>query len=324
MKRHGSNNKSRVRAGRGIYCAAEAGLLYFPGLVCGQDHGTEVGVCLAGADLGYLFGDGGLVAGGVDVADDADGQGQLVAVHHGQLLVQEVLGGVGVVDEDVVDGIAVLAQGDGLEAEAVLHEAFLHVAAEEHLLALAQADDVVVALILVGEVGVDAVVEDDAVLEYLDHGGSLMLGGGHHDVLGVLEEDVDAACEEGAACAEDELGGDEGVLGGAVGGGLGDGAAVGGGGVLALGESVDLVVEQHYVYVDIAAHGVDEVVAADGQRVAVARGDPDAEARSPSASPALISFFQFFISFPHFISICRILYEYLVPLQNPFLCFFSL
>ena len=104
-----------------------------------------------------------------------------------------------------------------------------------------------------------------------------MLGGGHHDVLGVLEEDVDAACEEGAACAEDELGGDEGVLGGAVGGGLGDGAAVGGGGVLALGESVDLVVEQQDVEVDVAAYGVDEVVASDCEAVAVAAYLPDAE-----------------------------------------------
>ena len=44
--------------------------------------------------------------------------------------------------------------------------------------------------------------------------------------------------------------------------------------VLALGQPVDPVVEQQDLQVDVAAQRVDEVVAADGQRVAVTGDDP--------------------------------------------------
>ncbi len=60
-------------------------------------------------------------------------------------------------------------------------------------------------------------------------------------------------------------------------GGLGDLPDLGGRGVLALGQPVDPVVEQQDLDVDVAAQGVDQVVAADGERVAVAGHDPDAE-----------------------------------------------
>ena len=45
--------------------------------------------------------------------------------------------------------------------------------------------------------------------------------------------------------------------------------------ILALGQAVDLVVEQDDLQVDVAADGVDQVVAADRQAVAVAGDDPD-------------------------------------------------
>ena len=56
---------------------------------------------------------------------------------------------------------------------------------------------------------------------------------------------------------------------------LGDLADLRGGGVLALGQAVDLVVEQQDLEVDVAAQRVDQVVAADRQRVAVTGDDPD-------------------------------------------------
>ena len=50
--------------------------------------------------------------------------------------------------------------------------------------------------------------------------------------------------------------------------------------VLALRQSVDLVVEQQDLDVDVAAQRVDQVVAADRQRIAVARHDPHVQIRS--------------------------------------------
>ena len=58
---------------------------------------------------------------------------------------------------------------------------------------------------------------------------------------------------------------------------LGDLAELGGGRVLALGQAVDPVVEQQDRQVDVAAQGVDQVVAADRQAVAVAGDDPHVE-----------------------------------------------
>ena len=46
---------------------------------------------------------------------------------------------------------------------------------------------------------------------------------------------------------------------------------------LALGQAVDLVVEQQDVQVDVAAQGVDQVVTPDGQHVAVPADHPDVQ-----------------------------------------------
>ena len=60
---------------------------------------------------------------------------------------------------------------------------------------------------------------------------------------------------------------------------LGDLAELGRGGVLALGQAVDPVVEQQDLEVDVAAQRVDQVVAADRQRVAVTGDHPHRQVR---------------------------------------------
>ena len=55
--------------------------------------------------------------------------------------------------------------------------------------------------------------------------------------------------------------------------------------ILALRQTVDLVVEQQDLEVDVAAERVDEVVAADRQRVPVAGHDPDVELRLRGREP---------------------------------------
>lgn len=143
------------------------GLFDCPGFA-GENHRAEVVEAFFGADFLDLLRDAFVVGDGLDVADDADGEGQGVAVHHGELLVEEVALAVGVVDEDVVDGVAVFTDSDGFEQEAVLDETAVFVFAEDHLLAVAQVDGLVGAYLTVGDGCVDAVVEDDTVLEYLD------------------------------------------------------------------------------------------------------------------------------------------------------------
>lgn len=248
-------------------------LLDGPG-VAGEDHVAELVKAVLGADLFDLLLDLAVIDGRVDITDDTDSERQVVAVHHCELLVQEVAGAVGVVDEDVIEGIAVLSDGDSLEQEAVADESALEVFAEEHFLAVAQVDGALGTVFLVGDEVVDAVIENDAVLKHFDDRRTVVACGLDHDFTRGLELDVDGAGKEVAACAKDELGRDEGVFGRTVRRRFRDKAAVARGGVLSLCQTVNLVVEQQDVDVDIAADGVDEMVAADGKAVAVARDLP--------------------------------------------------
>ena len=121
------------------------------------------------------------------------------------------------------------------------------------------------------------VVEDDAVLQYLTHAGSLVLVGCLEDFHSAGRIGGHGACKEVSACSEAQLGGPEGVLHRAVGAALAHETAWTGGAVLTLGKAVDAVVEQYHVEVDVASVGMYEVVAADGQAVAVAAHLPYGE-----------------------------------------------
>ena len=104
-----------------------------------------------------------------------------------------------------------------------------------------------------------------------------MRRGGLQHAGEVLAVAVDRTGDEGGLGAQREGDRVERVVEGAHGGGLGDLADLGGGGVLTLGQAVDAVVEQQDRHVHVAAQRVDEVVAADRQRVAVAGHDPHRE-----------------------------------------------
>src|SRR5690606_8917596 len=78
------------------------------------------------------------------------------------------------------------------------------------------------------------------------------------------------AGNEGGAGGEGQGGGQHGQFRRAVGRRRGDESLLAGGRVLALGQGIDLVVLDDVGQVDVAAAGVDEVVAADAVGVAVA------------------------------------------------------
>ena len=106
-----------------------------------------------------------------------------------------------------------------------------------------------------------------------------MKGGRSHDLLIQLEFDVKAAREESSLCAQYEAARIERFLDGAVRRSLGDGSELGGRRILALRKAVYAVVEKYYVYIDVAAYGVYEMVAANGEGVAVSAGLPDGKVR---------------------------------------------
>ena len=77
-------------------------------------------------------------------------------------------------------------------------------------------DSMVFAEIFSGDGIVDAIVEDDAILEHLHYGSTFMACGGGEHLACSVESDVETAGEEITACAEAELSGDKGILGSAV------------------------------------------------------------------------------------------------------------
>ena len=216
----------------------------------------------------------------LDGPDDAHGHRIVGVFHRGEHRVKRRVALVGVVRQHIVERVAVLANGHHLELHVLEDETLFVVGAEEHLLAVAQRDRTLGARGLVGRKGgMGLVVEDHAVLQYFHDRHAAVQRGGHHALLGEVDLHVDRAGEEGALGADDQLAGVERLLDGAVGRRLGDLAQLRGGRVLSLGQAVDLVVEEDDVQIDVAADGVDEVVAADGQRVAVACRDPHVEPR---------------------------------------------
>ncbi len=169
---------------------------------------------------------------------------------------------------------AVLTQGHRLRFEAAQADGLVAVLAVEERLAVLEQQAGVVAHRFVRNGIVGAVVEDDAVLEYLDEGRALMLGGALEHAGHVGEVAVHRAGDEGGAGAQRQGDRAEGSVDAALRCGLGLHAQLGGRRILALGEAVDAVVEQDDLQADVAPHGVDEMVTADGQGIAIAGHHP--------------------------------------------------
>ena len=125
----------------------------------------------------------------------------------------------------VVERIAVLANLHDLQSEALLYESELIVLAEHQFLAVTDVDGVLLAALLIIYGLVGAIIEDDAVLQNLADGSTLVLVGSLQDVNGALGIGGNGAGEEMAAGSEAQLGRTERVLHSTVGARLGNEAA---------------------------------------------------------------------------------------------------
>ena len=115
---------------------------------------------------------------------------------------------------------------------------------------------------------------DHAVLEDLDERRAAVGGGPPQDLLQMLGVGVLRARHESRLGADGHRDRIEGVVDRSQWGRLAAVSEEGGGRVLPLGETVHLVVEEHDLDVHVAPDAVQQVVAADGEAVAVAGDDP--------------------------------------------------
>ena len=126
---------------------------------------------------------------------------------------------------------------------------------------------------------VRAVVEYHAVLQDLAHAGTLVIVGRLENLHGAWGIGGNGAGKEVTSRSEAQLGGTERILNRSVWRGLADEAARAGGTILSLRQTIDSVVEQNHVQVDVAAIGMYEVIASDSQSVAVTADLPNGEGR---------------------------------------------
>ena len=252
-----------------VILCREARLLHFPNIVGFEEFG-EVVVRLLGSDFVKLRIDSFVVGRSVHVTDDSECDREIRSFHHGEFELEGVVLAMSVVNEHVVEGVSVLTNFDYFESKALLHESELIVLSEDEFLAMAHVDGVFLAPFVVVDRFVGTVVEDDAVLKYFANGGTVVLVGSLKNINGTLSIGGDGTGEEVSARSEAEFSWAERILNRAIRRRLADKSAWGCRGVLSLGESIDAVVEQDHVEVDVASVGVDEVVTSDGESVAVA------------------------------------------------------
>ena len=100
-------------------------LFHFPNVVGLQELG-EVVVLLHARNLFYLCIDSVVVGRRIYVADHTEGDGETIVIaHQSELQLQSVVLAVSIVDEYVVDSIAILANLYDLQTEALLDESEL-------------------------------------------------------------------------------------------------------------------------------------------------------------------------------------------------------
>ena len=113
-----------------------------------------------------------------------------------------------------------------------------------------------------------------------------MLVGSAEHALHVIAIHVVSAGDESGFCRQPQRNGVERLFQRAERGGFRYLAHFARGRILALGETVYLVVEQQNLDFHIAAQGVDEMVAADGEHVAVSADDPDVQIGARHGQPS--------------------------------------
>src|SRR5271155_1140525 len=252
-------------------------LFQFPG-VSGAEEFGEVAFTFFGDHFADLLLDQVFVArDALQGAEDADGGGETGHGIHARK--GEGIDGIWIVlvmHQQIFFGDAI-SQGDYFEIETDEANSLVAILAEDQRLAVFELDDLLASGFFFGDGFPSAVVENIAVLQDFDVGGTLMRCWFPQGFFQVLLEDVHGARDESGFGTERERERTERAIHGTEGRGFGLLADFRCGRVLAFGEAVNFIVEHQDFEADVAAQHVNGVVAADGERVAVAGGYPYVE-----------------------------------------------
>ena len=212
------------------------------------------------------------------VADNTKSYREAVlVVHHGKLQLQSVIFAVSVVYKNVLLCNTILTNLYNLQSEAFLYETKLIVLAEDQRLTMLNVDGVLLSAFALVDRIVGTVVEDNTVLQDFAYRSTFMQFGSLEDIYCSCSVCSHRTCKEVTSCTEAKLCRTERILYCSVRRRLADETARTRWRILSLGESVDTVVEQNHVKVDVTAHGMDEMVSTNGKSVTVTANLPDGE-----------------------------------------------
>src|SRR5580658_6170161 len=220
----------------------------------------------------------GRAAGGIEDTERGRHRWLEIREHKGERLIGLV------VDDEIFFGHAV-AQSHDFGALTVHPNTLVGILAEDERFAVAQNQLMIGLDLLVTDIVEGAVVEDVAVLENLDEGGAAMSVGPFDHIAKVLDLNVHRTGDEGGMDAEGDGDRIEGEINGADRSRLGDLADFGGRRILPFGQAVDTVVEEQEFEIDVAAEHMHQMVAADGEAIAVTGNDPYVEVGARDLQP---------------------------------------
>ena len=138
--------------------------------------------------------------------------------------------------------------------------------------------DVIIPYFAIGILFVNFIVKNVTVLQNFYEGTALVFFGLQKDFRHVLGIGIHGAGKECGTGAKTNFGGEEGIIDGTHRCGFCNSPDFGGGRVLAFGQAIDLIVKENDVDIDVAADGMDEMIATDREPVPVSCDDPYGEA----------------------------------------------
>ena len=191
--------------------------------------------------------------------------------------------------QQIVFGDAVFADGHHFRMRAVHANPTVAVLAEDHRLAVLEIKHAIRAHASFGKGIKGVIVEDVAVLIDLDKRDAFVPGGGFDHAAQMFDVDVDRARHEGRLAGDGQRKRIDRIVDRAHRRRLGLLAKLRGRAVLAFGQTINAVVEENVVDVEVAANRMHEVVAADRERVAVAGDHPDAQSGFAHLMPVAIA-----------------------------------
>ena len=166
----------------------------------------------------YLLLNGIVVCRSLNIADDTKCYWESVlVVHHRKFQLQSVVLTVGIVNEYILLCDSVLTDFHYLQSESFLHESVFVVLTKDEGLSVLYVDGVLLTSLLIIYWVVATIIEDNAVLQDLAYGSTLVLIGSLQDFHCLGSVGSHRAGEEVSACTEAKLCRAEGILNCSVG-----------------------------------------------------------------------------------------------------------